>query len=90
MSKTSWFWIAGAFIAGALLSHSIVPDAEAQQRKRNQFQYQCLMASNVAQVTERANKLGEQGWRMVASAGHKSGETQWCFMRPTWKIVKAK
>ena len=81
--------LAGTFLGGALLSQSLVPDAEAQ-KKHDQWQYQCLIAQNVAQVTDRANKLGMQGWEMVASAGHKSGETQWCFKRPLWKTLVAR
>ena len=89
MRVRNLLWLGGAFIAGALLSQSLLPDAEAQ-KKHDQWQYQCLMAENVAQVTARANKLGAQGWKMVTSAGHKSGETQWCFTRPMWKTVIVK
>jgi hypothetical protein len=52
--------------------------------KKSQWQYQCFQAEGVTQVTERSNKMGEQGWEMVTSAGTKA-ETLWCFKRPLWK-----
>ena len=52
--------------------------------KKNQWQYQCFQAEGVAQVTDRANKMGQQGWELVTSAGAKA-ETLWCFKRPLWK-----
>lgn len=51
---------------------------------RTEWQYQCFQAEGVAQVTERSNKMGEQGWELVTSAGTKS-ETLWCFKRPLWR-----
>ncbi len=47
-------------------------------------QYQCFEASGVAQVTARSNKMGEQGWELVTSAGSATS-TLWCFKRPLWK-----
>ena len=52
-----------------------------------QWQYQCFEAKGVAQVTERANTMGQQGWELVTAAGMK-GETLWCFKRPLWKPRK--
>jgi len=52
--------------------------------KKSQWQYQCFQAEGVAQVTERANTMGQQGWELVTSAGTKA-ETLWCFKRPLWK-----
>ena len=52
--------------------------------KKSQWQYQCFQAEGVAQVTERANKMGQQGWELVTSAGTK-GNTLWCFKRSLWK-----
>lgn len=72
---------AGAFIAG------VNPVAADDPPRQSQWQYQCFQAEDVAQVTERANKMGEQGWEMVTSAGKKS-ETLWCFKRPLWKPIK--
>ena len=43
-----------------------------------------MAASAVNQVTDRANKMGQNGWELVTSAG-SSGETVWCFKRPLWK-----
>ena len=55
--------------------------------KGGQWQYQCLEAKGVTQVTERANTMGEEGWELVTAAGMK-GETLWCFKRPLWKPRK--
>ena len=73
--------VAGAFIAG------VNPVAADKPPRQSQWQYQCFQAEEVAQVTERANKMGEQGWELVTSAGKKS-ETLWCFKRPLWKPIK--
>ncbi len=73
---------AGAFIAG------VNPVAADGPPKNAQWQYQCFEADGVAQVTERANKMGEQGWELVTSAGSIKGQTLWCFKRPLWKPMK--
>lgn len=73
----------GAFAAGVLAIQPEPASAEHHAQK-NQWQYQCFAASGVAQVTERANKMGQQGWELVTSAGGK-GETVWCFKRTLWK-----
>jgi len=75
--------LAGAFVVGMLASQ-VGPVSADSPPKRNQWQYQCFKASGVAQVTERSNKMGEQGWELVTSAG-SSTETLWCFKRPLWK-----
>jgi hypothetical protein len=74
--------VAGAFIAGV---HPVAADAPP---KKAQWQYQCFEADGVAQVTERANKMGEQGWELVTSAGSVKAATLWCFKRPLWKPTK--
>ncbi len=76
-------FVIGAFVAGSLATH-INPVAAEAPLKRNQWQYQCFEASGVAQVTERANKMGEKGWELVTSAGGAKA-TLWCFKRPLWK-----
>ena len=72
-----------AFVAGAFISEAN-PAAADDPPKQAQWQYQCFEAEGVAQVTERANKMGEQGWELVTSAGKKN-QTLWCFKRPLWK-----
>ena len=79
-------FVLGAFVAG-LFTTQINPVAADTPAKRNQWQYQCFEASGVAQVIERSNKMGEQGWELVTSAGTK-GSTLWCFKRPLWKPMK--
>ena len=76
-------FLAGAFAAGLLISEA-GPVAADDPPRKSQWQYQCFQAEGVAQVTERSNKMGEQGWELVTSAGTK-GETLWCFKRPLWK-----
>ena len=76
-------FLAGAFAAGLLVSKAGSVSADDPPRK-SQWQYQCFQAEGVAQVTERSNKMGQQGWELVTSAGTK-GETLWCFKRPLWK-----
>lgn len=73
----------GAFAAGMLATQA-GPASADHHAKKSQWQYQCFAASGVAQVTERANKMGQQGWELVTSAGGK-GDTVWCFKRPLWK-----
>jgi hypothetical protein len=78
-------FLIGAFAAGLFVMRIDAVSADGHERERqNQWQYQCFEAEQVAQVTERANKMGQQGWEMVTSAGKKS-ETLWCFKRPLWK-----
>jgi len=79
-------FLVGAFVAGAFIAEAN-PVAADQPGKKSQWQYQCFEASGVAQVTERSNKMGEQGWELVTSAGTK-GSTLWCFKRPLWKPTK--
>lgn len=86
-SLTAVAALAFAFLAGALCYQVILPNAKADAHARRHWQYQCFEASGVAQVTERANKLGTEGWELVASAGSKRG-TVWCFKRPNIKLVK--
>ena len=74
----------GAFAAGMLATQAGPASADHHAHKKSQWQYQCFAASGVAQVTERANKMGQQGWELVTSAGG-TGETVWCFKRPLWK-----
>lgn len=75
--------LAAAFTAGAFVMETTSVSAETPPKK-SQWQYQCFQAEGVAQVTERSNKMGQQGWELVTSAGTK-GETLWCFKRPLWK-----
>ena len=75
--------LAAAFTAGAFVMETGSVSAETPPKK-SQWQYQCFQAEGVAQVTERSNKMGQQGWELVTSAGTK-GETLWCFKRPLWK-----
>jgi hypothetical protein len=79
-------FLVGAFVAGTFISEAN-PVAADGPPKQSQWQYQCFEASGVAQVTERSNKMGEQGWELVTSAGTK-GSTLWCFKRPLWKPTK--
>lgn len=73
------------FAAGALLSQLAVPSAEAQKRRGpSQWQYQCVGANAIGEVTERSNRLGAQGWNLTSAANTKDGPT-WCFKRPLWK-----
>jgi len=75
--------LVGAFVAGAFIAAANRVAADNPPMK-SQWQYQCFQAEGVAQVTERANKMGEQGWELVTSAGKRT-ETLWCFKRPLWK-----
>ncbi len=80
--------LAGALAAALWIAPSVPVSADTHGApKRAQWQYQCFEASGVAQVTEMSNKMGEQGWEMVSSAGMKSA-TIWCFKRPLWKPTK--
>lgn len=76
-------FMAAAFAGGQWLAGEEAASADAPAKNR-QWQYQCFQAEGVAQVTERSNKMGEQGWELVTSAGTK-GETLWCFKRTLWK-----
>ena len=76
-------FLVAAFVAGAFVTQT-TPVAADDPPKQSQWQYQCFQAEGVAQVTERANKMGQQGWELVTSAGTK-GNTLWCFKRPLWK-----
>jgi hypothetical protein len=77
------FFVLGAFVVGLVVAGTGSVSAD-KPPKKSQWQYQCFQAEGVAQVTERSNKMGQQGWEMVTSAGTK-GETLWCFKRPLWK-----
>ena len=77
------FFATGALIGGLAIAGTEAVSADSPPKK-NQWQYQCFQAEGVAQVTERANKMGQQGWELVTSAGTK-GNTLWCFKRPLWK-----
>ena len=80
--------IAGAFIAGLIVTDARTVSADHHDApKKSQWQYQCFEADDVAKVTAQANKMGEQGWELVTSAGRKSS-TLWCFKRPLWKPTK--
>lgn len=74
--------VVGAFVAGLFVTQISPASAETQHKRH--WQYQCFEASGVAQVTERANKMGHLGWELVTSAGN-SNSTLWCFKRPLWK-----
>jgi hypothetical protein len=77
------FFVLGAFVGGlAVLGTGAVYADDPP--KKSQWQYQCFQAEGVTQVTERSNKMGQQGWEMVTSAGAKA-ETLWCVKRPLWK-----
>lgn len=80
-------FLVGAFAAGLLIAEAN-PAAADGPPKKAQWQYQCFEADGVAQVTERANGMGEQGWELVTSAGTVKGPTLWCFKRPLWKPKK--
>ncbi len=80
-------FLVGAFVAGAFITDANPVSAE-QPPKKSQWQYQCFEATDVAQVTEQSNKMGEQGWELVTSAGSVKGSTLWCFKRPLWKPAK--
>lgn len=80
-------FLIGAFLAGAFMTGAN-PAAAERPPKKDQWQYQCFEADGVAQVTELSNKMGEQGWEMVTSAGSIKGVTLWCFKRPLWKPTK--
>ncbi len=75
-------FVIGAFFAGLFATQ--VGPAAADHNAKSQWQYQCFEASGVAQVTERSNKMGQQGWELVTSAG-SANSTLWCFKRPLWK-----
>ena len=77
-------FLVGAFATGLFVAQSTPVSADTHAPKKSQWQYQCFQAEGVAQVTERANKMGQQGWELVTSAGTK-GNTLWCFKRPLWK-----
>ena len=81
-------FLVGALVVGAFISRRAMPVSQlTSPPKKSQWQYQCFEASGVADVTERANKMGQQGWELVTSAGTK-GSTLWCFKRPLWKPTK--
>ncbi len=77
------FFVLAMAGAGLMLAETGEVAADSHPKK-SQWQYQCFQADGVAQVTERANKMGQQGWELVTSAGTK-GNTLWCFKRPLWK-----
>ena len=79
-------FLVAAFVAGAFISEANPVAAEGPPKK-SQWQYQCFEATGVADVTDRSNKMGQQGWELVTSAGTK-GSTLWCFKRPLWKPSK--
>ncbi len=80
-------FLVGAFVAGTFITDAN-PVAADQPPKKSQWQYQCFEASGVADVTDRSNKMGQQGWELVTSAGSIKGSTLWCFKRPLWKPTK--
>lgn len=80
------FFVVATLAGGFVLVRGAEVSAESPPR-HSQWQYQCFQAEGVAQVTERSNKMGEQGWELVTAAGMK-GETLWCFKRPLWKPRK--
>jgi len=80
-------FLAGAFVAGAFIATANPVSAE-KPPQNSQWQYQCFEATGVAQVTEQSNKMGEQGWELVTSAGSREGSTLWCFKRPLWRPKK--
>jgi len=80
-------FLIGAFVAGLLIAEAN-PVAADGPPKKAQWQYQCFEADGVAQVTDRSNKMGEQGWELVTSAGSREGSTLWCFKRPLWRPKK--
>ncbi len=65
-------FLVGALVAGAFIA-GVNPVAADGPPHKAQWQYQCFEADGVAQVTERANKMGEQGWELVTSAGQRQG-----------------
>jgi hypothetical protein len=75
-------FVIGAFFAGLFATQG--GPVAADHHAKSQWQYQCFEASGVAQVTERSNKMGQQGWELVTSAGN-ANSTLWCFKRPLWK-----
>lgn len=81
-------FLASVLVTGLLVSETSRVSADTHSPpKQSQWQYQCFEATGVAQVTEQANKMGEQGWELVTSAG-TTGSTLWCFKRPLWKKPK--
>ena len=76
--------VTGGFVAALFASRVSPVAAEGTGTERSTWQYQCFEASGVAQVTERANRMGQQGWELVTSAGSAKA-TLWCFKRPLWK-----
>ena len=81
----TFFAVCAAMVTLAL--GELGPVSADSAAKDAQWQYQCFEAKGVAQVTERANTMGQQGWELVTAAGMK-GETLWCFKRPLWKPRK--
>ena len=79
-------FLVGAFVAGTFIAEAN-PVAADGPAKKSQWQYQCFQATGVLEVTERSNKMGQQGWELVTSAG-TGGSTLWCFKRPLWKPTK--
>lgn len=79
-------FLVGAFVAGTFVSEAN-PVAADGPPKKAQWQYQCFQAAGVAEVTDRSNKMGQQGWELVTSAGAKNS-TLWCFKRPLWNPTK--
>lgn len=77
--------LVGAFAAGLFVTQARTASADRHEvPKKSQWQYQCFEAEGVARVIELSNKMGQDGWEMVTSAGKKSA-TIWCFKRPLWK-----
>ena len=83
--------IVALFFVGALFVGNVISDSNPAAAdgppKKSQWQYQCFEATGVADVTDRSNKMGQNGWELVTSAGTK-GSTLWCFKRPLWKPTK--
>ena len=79
-------FLVGAFVAGTFVSEAN-PVAADGPPKKAQWQYQCFQAAGVAEVTDRSNKMGQQGWELVTSAGAKNSTLR-CFKRPLWNPTK--
>ena len=78
-------FLLGCAVGGAS-SRLAVPLARAGTNP-TRWEYHCI--DGTAELVPNSNKMGEQGWEMVAGAGAGSGskigsanEFIWCFKRP--------